>query len=141
MQYSVVEITGPADHEWTVSDPPVEINPRCVSCGLEECVNEVECVAKYLEDLKEADENENNEVQTNIESINAKYAYSSFCLRMPKCQRRKDQDSGRKNHRLQKLMLTIAASLIPRLIVTLFYSRIFYVFIQMYPRECPSAPH
>ena len=91
-----------------------------------------------LEDLKEADENGNDEVQTNIEPFNTKYAYSSFCLRMSKCQRRKDQDLVWKTHRLQKLILTIAASLIPRLIVTLFYSRIFYVFIQMYPRECPS---
>ena len=64
---NVVEITGPADNDWTISDPPVYINPRCVTCGLEECVQEVECKAKYLEDLKEADKAEENEVQSDIE--------------------------------------------------------------------------
>ena len=60
---NVVEITGPADSNWTISDPPVYINPRCMTCGLEECVQEVECIAKYLKDLKEADKAEENKTQ------------------------------------------------------------------------------
>ena len=112
-----MEITGPADNDWTVNDPPVYINPRCVTRGLEECVQEVECIAKYLEDLKEADKAEDNEVQIDIEFYDVQNVYLFLCLRTRSDQRRSYQDSVRKTTCLQELMITKTASLLSLLYV------------------------
>ena len=53
---AVVQVSGPEDKDWVISDPPVQIQSKCVACGKVECDEEVECVDKYLKMMEESDD-------------------------------------------------------------------------------------